>query len=379
MVGKGLYFFLILRLSVSYRFVFLQKFIAWLCKVRFMAEDQKGCLLGMDLSELRRIAGLCGMPLFAGSQLAGWLYGSGVESIDEMTNLSKQGRAALGEVYTVGRSKALAEDCSVDGTVKYLFPAGRGKSVEAVFIPDGERGTLCVSSQIGCRMGCRFCMTGRQGFEGNLTVGEILNQVYSLPERSKLTNIVFMGQGEPVDNVEAVLKAVGILTAKYGGGMSPRRITISTVGRPGMERFVNETLCHLAVSLHNPFGEERALVVPSERVFGIEDVVGLLRGFDFSHQRRLSFEYTMLRGFNDSLRHARGLLRLLWGLSCRVNLIRFHSIPGSSFEPCSEQTMVDFRDFLTSNGLFTTIRASRGEDIAAACGLLNTKRRGDDC
>ena len=261
----------------------------------------------------------------------------------------------------------------MDGTVKYLFPTESGHCVESVFIPEGERATLCVSTQVGCRMGCRFCMTGRQGFQGNLTAKDILNQIFMLPERERLTNVVFMGQGEPMDNVDAVLKATDILTADYGFAWSPRRITVSSVGvRKGLARFLQESECHLAISLHNPFAEERREIMPAENAFSIDECLALLHTQDWSHQRRLSFEYIVFAGLNDSQRHARELVRELSQLHCRVNLIRFHTIPDTPFRGASEERMIWLRDYLTRHGVTTTIRASRGEDIMAACGLLNT-------
>lgn len=338
--------------------------------------EEKKPLLGLTLSELKDVARLLGMPAFAGGQMAEWLYKHRVRSIDEMTNLSKKNRERLAERYTVGCVAPTDERRSADGTVKYLFPTAHGKHVETVYIPDGDRATLCVSSQVGCKMNCLFCQTGKQGFEGNLTAGEILNQVYSLPEADKLTNIVFMGQGEPMDNLEAVLKATEILTADYGWAWSPRRITVSSVGVKGkLERFLDESECHVAISLHSPFPEQRASLMPAERGMGIEQVVELLRRYDFAHQRRLSFEYIVFGGLNDSDRHAREIIRLLRGLTCRVNLIRFHPIPGVSLKGAGEERMLALRDYLTAHGVFTTIRASRGQDIYAACGLLSTAKK----
>ena len=315
-----------------------------------------------------------GMPRFAAKQLARWIYVRHVRSIEEMTDISKAHRQRLQARYEVGAHAPLDAQRSTDGTVKYLFPTADGQAVETVFIPESERGTLCVSCQVGCRMGCRFCMTGRQGFHGNLTVTDILNQMYSLPEAEQLTNIVFMGQGEPMDNLDAVLRACHLLTAEYGYAWSPRRITVSTVGSKNMQRFLDESECHMAVSLHNPFPEERNEMMPAERGFGLNDFLPLLRERDWSHQRRLSFEYIVFAGRNDSPAHARELVRLLAPLECRVNLIRFHDIPDSPFHAASEEKMVWLRDYLTKHGVTCTIRASRGQDIAAACGLLNTER-----
>lgn len=333
-------------------------------------------LLGMSLSELKEVATTLGMPAFTGGQIAKWLYGRHVGSIDDMTDISKQNREKLKLRYTVGCMPPADSQRSVDGTVKYLFPTAGGKFVETVYIPDDDRATLCVSSQVGCKMNCMFCQTGKQGFEGNLTAADILNQVYSLPERDTLTNIVFMGQGEPMDNIDNVLRATDALTAPWGYAWSPKRITVSSVGiRSKLRRFIEESECHLAISLHSPLHEQRAMLMPAEKAMPIEEIVEMLRGYDFSHQRRLSFEYIVFGGLNDTPMHARELVRLLKGLDCRINLIRFHQIPGVNLHGADEERMTALRDYLTGHGLFTTIRASRGQDIFAACGLLSTARK----
>ncbi|MBQ5680607.1 MAG: 23S rRNA (adenine(2503)-C(2))-methyltransferase RlmN [Bacteroidaceae bacterium] len=335
---------------------------------------EKKKLLGMTLGELKAVATEVGLPAFAAKQIMQWLYNKRVRSIDEMTNLSLKSRAILAEHYTIGCVPPSDEQKSIDGTAKYLFPTENGQQVECVFIPDGERATLCVSCQAGCRMGCRFCMTGRQGFGGNLSTADILNQIYSVPGSELLTNIVFMGQGEPMDNLDAVLKATELLTASDGWAWSPKRITVSSVGvRKGVERFLLESNCHLAISLHNPFPEERLSMMPAEKAYGLEELMTLLKKQDWSHQRRLSFEYIVFGGLNDSERHAKELVRLLAPIECRVNLIRFHQIPNTPYIGATEEKMVWLRDYLTKHGVTTTIRASRGQDIYAACGLLHAK------
>ncbi|MBR4306803.1 MAG: 23S rRNA (adenine(2503)-C(2))-methyltransferase RlmN [Bacteroidaceae bacterium] len=335
---------------------------------------EKKKLLGMTLGELKAVATEIGLPAFAAKQIMQWLYNKRVRSIDEMTNLSLKSRAILAEHYTIGCVPPSDEQKSIDGTAKYLFPTENGQQVECVFIPDGERATLCVSCQAGCRMGCRFCMTGRQGFGGNLSTADILNQIYSVPGSELLTNIVFMGQGEPMDNLDAVLKATELLTASDGWAWSPKRITVSSVGvRKGVERFLLESNCHLAISLHNPFPEERLSMMPAEKAYGLEELMTLLKKQDWSHQRRLSFEYIVFGGLNDSERHAKELVRLLAPIECRVNLIRFHQIPNTPYIGATEEKMVWLRDYLTKHGVTTTIRASRGQDIYAACGLLHAK------
>lgn len=348
--------------------------------------DAQQPLLGMTPEELKAVAAACGLPAFAGKQMAEWLYGKQVTQIEQMTNLSKKARERLQENYTIGCTPPVDAQYSVDGTIKYLYRTQSGHYVETVFIPDGDRATLCVSCQVGCKMGCAFCMTGRQGFMESLSATDILNQIYSLPERERLTNIVFMGQGEPFDNLDHVLRATQVLTAPWGYAWSPKRITVSSVGlAKGLVRFLNESDCHLAISLHHPIPAERAKLMPAERAFSIREVVNVLKQYDFCRerpihsdaprQRRLSFEYIVFKGVNDSRQHADALIELLRGLDCRINLIRFHAIPDATLDGVSNEKMLELRNYLTQHGLFATVRASRGEDIYAACGLLSTKRQ----
>ena len=333
-------------------------------------------LLGMTLDELQSVVRGLGMPKFAAKQIASWLYDKKVNSIDEMTNLSLKHREALGAEYEVGGIPPVEAMHSVDGTIKYLFQVSEKNFIEAVYIPDDDRATLCVSSQVGCKMNCKFCMTGKQGFTTNLTANQILNQISSLPERDKLTNVVLMGMGEPLDNLDEVLKVLEVLTAPYGYGWSPKRITLSSIGlRKGLQRFIEESDCHLAISLHSPVPSQRLDLMPAERAFSITEIVDLLKNYDFSKQRRLSFEYIVFKGVNDSLIYAKELVKLLRGVDCRINLIRSHAIPGVDLEGTDMEAMVTFRDYLTSHGVFSTIRASRGEDIFAACGMLSTAKR----
>ena len=330
-------------------------------------------LLGKNPSQLKEIALAAGLPGFTGNQLAQWIYGKRVRTLGEMTNLSKTGRERLSGSYEVGVAQPLGVAASSDGTKKYLFPVNGNpdNAVEAVMIPDGDRKTLCVSSQAGCKMGCKFCMTGRQGFHGSLSAADILSQFFGIDEAAELTNTVFMGMGEPLDNWEEVKKVIEVLTAPWGYGWSPKRITLSTIGViPSLKRFLDECKCHLAVSLHNPFPEERFALMPVQKAYPIEDVIALIRQYDFTGQRRVSFEYTMFAGHNDTPRHADALLRLLHGLECRVNLIRFHRIPDFPYGTSPQASMEAFRDRLARGGITATIRASRGEDIFAACGLL---------
>lgn len=334
-------------------------------------------LLGQTIDDLQRLCADNGLPKFAAKQIADWLYKKRVTSIDQMTNLSLKARSQLSQTCTVGRSHFADCMVSTDGTKKYLFPVEGGKFVETVYIPDKERGTVCVSSQVGCKMGCKFCVTGKQGFHGHLSVADILNQIVSIDEAEQVTNIVFMGMGEPFDNYDNMLKATQILTADWGFAMSPRRITVSTVGvLPRIRDFVEQSQCHLAISLHSPYGDERASIMPIQNAYAHSEIVRMLRKYDWSGQRRLSFEYIVFKGMNDDLLHAKKLAQLLHGLPCRVNLIRFHASPGTPFASPDEKTMENFRNCLNDNGVVCTIRASRGEDIMAACGLLAGKGSG---
>ncbi|MDR0768531.1 MAG: 23S rRNA (adenine(2503)-C(2))-methyltransferase RlmN [Dysgonamonadaceae bacterium] len=330
-------------------------------------------LIGKTQSELQSLLKEMGAPAFTARQIAAWLYGKKVSSIDEMTNISLLFRKKLKAAYEVGRQSYARVQKSTDGTLKYLFPVSANNYVETVYIPDRERATLCVSTQAGCKMNCRFCMTGKQGFIAQLSPAEIMNQILSVPKSNTLTNLVFMGMGEPFDNIDTLFKSLEILTSDYGFAWSPKRITVSTVGLlPGLKRFLEESRCHLAVSIHSPFPDERLSLTPAEKAHPIKEIIDLLKQYDFSHQRRLSFEYILFGGLNDDLKHAQALAHLLRGLSCRVNLIRYHAIPGVDLPKTQVETMIPFRDCLSSNGIISTIRASRGEDISAACGQLAT-------
>lgn len=338
-------------------------------------------LFGKSLESIGEVVKDLGLPPYAAAQMAHRLYRGHIREIAEMTGLSLAARAALAERYHIGIDAPRKETVSSDGTKKYLFgihmppPAEDSfRYVEAAYIPEEDRSTLCLSTQVGCKMGCLFCMTGKQGFQGQLSAGEILNQYESLPERDSVTNIVYMGMGEPFDNLEAVLRSLEALTADWGYGMSPKRITVSTIGIvPAMKRFLTESSCRLAVSLHSPFEEERRRLMPVEHVYPIREVLDVIRCSDLPKRRRVSFEYIVFGGLNHSPAHAKELARLLQGIKARINLIRFHAIPGTPLVPATNAEMEEFRDRLSAKGLRTTIRRSRGEDILAACGLLSTK------
>ena len=330
-------------------------------------------LVGKTLDELKTVVLELGLPAFTAKQLSEWIYKKRAFSIDEMTNISAKNRVSLNEKYMIGRTLPVQVAESEDGTKKYLFKTDAGHFIETVYIPDEDRATLCVSSQVGCKMDCKFCMTGKQGFTTQLTTGEILNQIMSIPEAEFLTNLVFMGMGEPFDNTLPMLRSLEILTADYGYAWSPRRITVSSIGLiPGMKVFREKSNCHLAISLHSPFSHERLELMPIEKAYPLAKVLEELRKHDFSKQRRVSFEYILFDGINDTMRHAVELLKILRGIDCRVNLIRFHAIPGIDLKSSNPEKMTFFRDYLTSNGVTATIRRSRGEDIFAACGMLST-------
>ncbi|MFR9649062.1 MAG: 23S rRNA (adenine(2503)-C(2))-methyltransferase RlmN [Rikenellaceae bacterium] len=330
-------------------------------------------LYGKSLTGLKDICLQLGLPGFTAKQMADWLYKKGVTSIEQMSNISAKGREALSRDYTIGVTPPIQESVSGDGTKKYLFKTADALYIESAYIPDRERATLCLSTQVGCRMGCKFCATAQQGLTRSLTAGEILNQVASLPERDKLSNLVLMGMGEPLDNIEEVLKALEIVTSPWGYGWSPSRVTLSTAGVTSrIKQLVEGTKVNLAVSLHNPFSSQREAIMPIERAYPIAELIEELKQWDWSAQRRLSFEYILMSGLNDSREHIKELCRLLNGLKCRINIIKFHKIPSSPYFSPAEAKILAFRDALTAKGIHTTIRQSRGEDIKAACGLLST-------
>ena len=332
-------------------------------------------LAGMNLNELREVTAGLGMPKFVATQLAEWIYAKRVTTFDEMRNISKANKELLANQYCVGLYGPQSAQASEDGTVKYLFDAGGDKAIESVYIPEDDRATLCISSQKGCRMNCYFCMTGRQGFHGNLTANQIINQVLSVPQTQQLTNVVFMGMGEPLDNLDNVLKVIEILTAPWGLAWSPKRITVSTVGvKNALKVLCETTSVHIAVSVHNAIEDERSQLMPIENAYHIKEVMELLGKYDFAHQRRLSVEYIMWQWFNDDIKHAEALREILPNEHVRVNLIRYHMIPGAAkLRTSSDERMAYFRDYLNSKGITCTIRRSRGEDISAACGMLAGK------
>ena len=385
MMCKDTTFFAFIALK-EYKFLILNSYFLIKSVTFAPMNPQKKRLLGLTPAELKALVGSLNMPAFTAKQVAQWLYVKHVRSIDEMTNLSKHNRELLSAEYEVGAMDPIDCQRSKDGTIKYLFPVLTSNPsplpslfVETVFIPDHDRATLCVSCQVGCKMNCLFCQTGKQGWQGNLTAADILNQIYALPEVEQLTNIVFMGQGEPMDNLDAVLRVTEIMTADWGWQWSPKRITVSSVGvRNKLKRFLDESPCHVAISMHSPLHEQRLQLMPAEKAMPLEETIALLKQYDFTHQRRCSFEYICFGGLNDTPLYGREIVRLLEGLECRVNLIRFHEIPNVDLPGSDESRMEALRDYLTHHGITTTIRASRGQDIFAACGLLSTAKKNNE-
>ncbi len=331
-------------------------------------------LFGLTKDQIGEIVQEAGLQRFTTGQICNWLYEKHISNIDDMTNLSKNTRELLKEEYEVGLQRPIKETSSADGTKKYLFKVGEHRFIETAYIPEENRKTLCVSSQVGCKMACGFCMTGKQGFQEHLSTNQILNQLRSIPEFESVSNIVFMGMGEPLDNIENLMNALGILTSDWGYGWSPKRVNVSTIGLiPAMRHFIENSNCHLAISLHNPFDEERSAIMPVNKKHRLKDIISELRSHDFGRQRRVSFEYIVFHGMNDTPRHVKELARLLNGMRCRINLIRWHSIPGADFVGTDEERLLEFQKELKDKGIQTTIRVSRGQDIDAACGLLSTK------
>lgn len=341
-------------------------------------------LFGRTRADLAGIVAGFGAPVFAVDQLCDWLYKKHADSFDACTNLSKALRAGLAEGYALGVAAPTRFVESADGTKKYLFPADPAApgdagtfSIESAFIPDGERATLCVSTQVGCRMGCVFCMTGRQGLQAQLSAGAICNQFRSLPERDRLTNVVYMGMGEPLDNLDAVLASLEVFTADWGYAWSPTRITVSSVGvLPALGKFLAATRAHFALSLHSPFDDERRSLMPAANAAPLADIFAELARYDFRGQRRLTMEYLVFDGVNDSPRHAQALARLLRSVPARINLLAYNTLPGGTLAGASREAMEEFQNILKAAGFVATIRRSRGQDIDAACGLLSTKGAG---
>jgi 23S rRNA (adenine2503-C2)-methyltransferase len=331
------------------------------------------------LPELERLAVDCGRPQFRGRQLAQWLYARRVEAFDAMTNLPADFRQYLKQNFKLTALADAAVNRSIDGTTKLLLRLEDGREIESVIIPSDERVTLCISSQAGCAMNCAFCATAQMGLERNLTCAEIVGQVIAasrhLAEGQHLTNYVFMGMGEPLANYPRLLRALTIMTSPWGLGISPRRITVSTVGLvPMIEKLMADTSVHLAVSLTATTNELRDRLAPINRRYPLEQLIEACRRLDLG-RRRITFEYVMLAGVNDSPADAARLVRLLAPLRAKVNLIFFNPFAASPFTSSSREAVERFQAILYNGNLTATIRESRGRDIAAACGQLRVEHQ----
>lgn len=299
------------------------------------------------------------------------IYRKRITSITEIPAIPKKLKAQLDNDFDLGIFKPVASELSIDKTVKYLFRTAEGKVFETVFIPDLKRNTVCVSTQSGCRMGCPFCVTAKYGFHGDLSAGEIVNQIISLPDAGKITHVVFMGMGEPMDNLEEVFKACKIITAQWGLSISQGNVTVSTVGiTPGIEAFLDRSECNLTVSLYSPFEEERIRIIPVEKRYPVHEIIEIMKNYPLKKKRRLSLGYVMINNVNDSNLHLDGLKRLLQGSKIRVNLLPYHQGKNDENTSSSTERMQYFKHNLVLSGISASIRRSRGTDISAACGLL---------
>ena len=328
-------------------------------------------LTGLSLNEIQNLVQPEGYTVSHALQIANAIYKKKVTSFTEMLRLPKKLQLYLEKISEISVLKPVTERHSQDNSVKFLFTGRSGQQFETVLIPEKNRITVCVSTQSGCRMGCPFCVTAGYGFHGNLTAGDIIGQVLGMPHREKITHVVFMGMGEPLDNTENVLKACEILTSEWGMAISPKNVTVSTVGiTPAVMTFLQNTGCNLTLSLFSPFSEERARIVPAERKYTALEIVEIMKNFPLRKKRRLSIAYIMMKDVNDSERHLEGLKDLLRGSGIRVNLIPYHSNGKIDYMTSGDERMMYFRHNLVISGISASIRRSRGLDISAACGLL---------
>jgi 23S rRNA (adenine2503-C2)-methyltransferase len=328
-------------------------------------------LCGLTVEELYGLIGTGGFEFKHAVAVAGIIYKKGSMGLEHTSRIPKRLKAFLGHVSQTGFYSPSASEVSSDGTVKYLFRTFGGKQFETVFIPDLRRNTVCVSTQAGCRMGCPFCVTGKYGFHGNLSAGDIVNQVISIPFTGKTTHIVFMGMGEPLDNLENVLKACNIITAEWGMAFSPRNVTISTVGiTQAVQEFLERSDCNLALSLYSPFAVERIRIIPAERAYPAGEIIRVMKNYPLKKKRRLSIAYVMMDGINDTDRHLEKLKAMLKDTGIRINLLPYHPVKYDMNRSSAEERMQFFKHNLVISGISASIRKSRGADISAACGLL---------
>ncbi len=333
-------------------------------------------LAGLELKELEDFVQGLGHKKFHARQIYHWIWKRGVTAVEEMTNLSRELRAALAEKAVVSLPEVVQHQVSEDGTQKFVLRLADGKQIESVFIPDTPKQTFCVSTQVGCAMGCAFCLTGKMGLLRHLSAAEIAGQVRllarSLDLLDKSFNIVLMGMGEPLQNYDNTMKALRMLNEKEGLDMHPKRVTLSTVGLvPQMDRLAQEDLMpNLAVSLHAASEEQRAAIVPPSKKYSMQDVIDACKRFPLSKRRRIMFEYVMLAGINDSDEDARRLVKVLSGVKAKVNLLPLNEAPGIPFQRPSDARINAFAKVLAGKGLMVSVRKSRGRDIRAACGQL---------
>jgi 23S rRNA (adenine2503-C2)-methyltransferase len=344
--------------------------------------SEKIDLKNLSPSELTEFLRAFGKERYRSIQILRWLYQKGVQSFDEMTNLSKRFRQELSQISLISTLRPLRMEQATDGTKKFLFQLEDGNRVESVLIPDKTRLTLCLSSQVGCAFGCRFCLTGKIGWKRDLMVSEILNQILAvrkiLPGKTSITNIVLMGMGEPLANYENTMKAVALMAHPDAFKFSSRRITLSTVGLlPQLERLSKEkTSFRLAISLNASDEETRSHLMPVNRRYPLNKVLALCKHFPLRPRTRITFEYVMVEGMNDSLQDAKKLLRLLRGIPSKVNLIPLNEAPEIPFKRPSEERIKGFQEILMEGGLTAIVRTSKGREISAACGQLQGKGSG---
>jgi 23S rRNA (adenine2503-C2)-methyltransferase len=335
-----------------------------------------------ELRELEQALAVQGHPRFHARQIYRWVYKRGLTDFSQMTDLSRAVRAQLAERWLISTPEVVRQERSQDGTTKFLLRLADGKHIESVFIPDTPAMTFCVSTQVGCAMKCAFCLTGRMGFERNLTAGEIAGQVRVLARELGMLetrfNIVLMGMGEPLHNYDATMKALRMLADEHGLALSPRRMTLSTVGvLPALERLASEPLMpNLAISLHGTTEDQRDLLVPINRKYGLKELLDACRRFPLARRERITFEYVLLKDVNDTPDDARRLVRLLHGIKGKVNLLPLNEAAGIPFERPADDRVNAFARLLADRGITVSVRRSRGRDIRAACGQLITESSG---
>jgi 23S rRNA (adenine2503-C2)-methyltransferase len=330
----------------------------------------------LTLPQLEKVIGALGNEKFRARQLYRWVYAKGVLDFSEMTNISKSLRGVFGEMFSTALPEIREVSPSEDGSIKFGLGTADGQLIESVFMPEEERNALCVSSQIGCRMGCRFCVTGKIGFRRNLTAGEIVGQIMRvrqyLPEK-RITNIVFMGMGEPIDNLENVLVALEIMKNPLGLDFSHRRVTISSVGLVDGLGAIGPKVASIAISLNAADDKKRAYLMPINRLYPIREIINFVKGFKGSQRVRITFEYVLLKGVNDSIEDAKQLADILAGVKCKINLIPCNESPYTEFKTPSPETVERFQAYLHERRFITIVRNSRGKDISGACGQLGMR------